>query len=826
MNRSTGSTILLSAPRALLGAFLRRAGLLPLLAMLALAGCGGGADTVVNPVINPPDVPGYTGPAPQNADVQAFRINLWENIKANNRCGACHGTGGTAPILFARNDDINLAYQAANGVVNLSDPSSSRMVAKVSGGHNCWLSSTQACGDILTTWIQNWAGAAAGGGRQIQLVAPPIKDVGQTKNFPDDSSAFASTVYPVVRQYCSRCHQSTSQTPQQPYFASADVDVAYAAVHTKINLDDPASSRLVVRLRDEFHNCWDVCSQNAAFMQSKIEEFAGMVPVTSIDPALVVSKALALYDGTVAAGGNRFDNNVIAMYEFKTGSGATAFDTSGVEPAANLTISGNVEWVGGWGLNMKGGKAQATTTASKKLFDLIKSTGEYSVEAWIAPGNVAQEDADIVSYSGGTTARNFTLAQTQYQYQAYGRSSNTDANGQPELTTNAMDRDAQAALQHVVVTFDPVNGRQVYVNGVNTNDPDAQKGGTLGDWDDTFAFVLGNEVSSNRTWTGVVKLVAIHNRALTVDQINQNFQAGVGERYFMLFSVSHLVNVPQAYIMFEASQYDSYSYLFTKPTFISLDGTAMPGNIPFKGMRIGVNGAEAKVGQAYIPLNKPIVDADYTPVDGDRLTNIGTVVALEKGPTTDLFFLTFEEIGTNTHDVIEAAPPPPPAPVDLPPASDIGLRTFEEISATMSQITTVPSTNASVNNTYLTVKQQLPTTTNIEAFLSSHQVGAAQLAISYCSALVNDSTRRSQLFPGFNFSGSIAAGSADAVINPLVARSLGINLSSQPSATAVHDELDNLVGRLCPSGCNGSRTADVVKAVCAAAVGNGATAIK
>ncbi|MGH8800495.1 MAG: LamG-like jellyroll fold domain-containing protein, partial [Casimicrobiaceae bacterium] len=460
MNRSTGSIVLDLAPRTRFGAFLRRAALLPFLAMLALAGCGGGADTVVNPVINPPNVPDYTGPAPQNADVQAFKINLWDNIKAGNRCGACHGTGGTAPILFARNDDINLAYQDANTVVNLGDPTSSRMVVKVGGGHNCWLTSNQACADILTTWIQNWAGAAAGGGRQIQLVAPPIKDVGTTKNFPDDSSLFASTVYPVVRQYCARCHQSTSQTPQQPYFASADVDVAYAAVHTKINLDDPASSRLVVRLRDEFHNCWDNCAANAAFMQSKIEEFAGQVPVTSIDPALVVSKALTLYDGTVAAGGNRFDNNVIAMYEFKTGSGATAFDTSGVEPAANLTISGNVEWVGGWGLNFKGGKAQATTTASKKLHDMIVSTGEYSIEAWVAPGNVAQEDADIVSYSGGTTARNFTLAQTQYQYQAYGRSSNTDANGQPELTTNANDRDAQAALQHVVVTFDPVNGRQ------------------------------------------------------------------------------------------------------------------------------------------------------------------------------------------------------------------------------------------------------------------------------------------------------------------------------------------------------------------------------
>ena len=86
--------------------------------------------------------------------------------------------------------------------------------------------------------------------------------------------------------------------------------------------------------------------------------------------------------------------------------------------------------------------------------------------------------------------------------------------------------------------------------------------------------MLGNETSSNRQWQGVMRLVAIHNRALTQDQIQQNFAAGVGERYFMLFNVSHLVTVPQSYIMFEASQLDSYAYLFTKPTFISLDPNA------------------------------------------------------------------------------------------------------------------------------------------------------------------------------------------------------------------------------------------------------------
>ena len=91
----------------------------------------------------------YNGPAPSTPDVQQFKINLWDNIQANNRCGSCHSdTGGQAP-MFARRDDINLAYTAANGVVTLMSPQDSTMVVKVGGGHNCWLASNAACGDIL-----------------------------------------------------------------------------------------------------------------------------------------------------------------------------------------------------------------------------------------------------------------------------------------------------------------------------------------------------------------------------------------------------------------------------------------------------------------------------------------------------------------------------------------------------------------------------------------------------------------------------------------------------------------------------------------------------
>lgn len=804
----------------------------PVLAMLALAGCGGGASTTENPPTTPPPPAGYTGPPPASQDVQAFKLNLWDNLQASNRCGQCHGTGGQVPS-FVRSDDINLAYEAANGVVDLGNPSDSMMVTKVGGGHNCWLAADSACADQLTVWIRNWAGQTLGGTRGAPLQPPPIKDVGSSKSFPTSSALFGSTVYPVLTQYCSRCHSSGAITPQSPFFAEANVDVAYAAVRAKINLDSPDQSRLVVRLRDEFHNCWTDCSTAANVMQGAIEDFADGVPLTQVDPNLVISKALTLYDGTVASGGTRFDNAAIALYEFKTGTGTVAYDTSGVEPAANLTMSGAATWVGGWGIDLRGGKAQATTASSRKLHDLIKATGEYSIEAWVAPANVVQEQAYIVSYSGGTTARNFTLGQTMYNYDYFNRATTTGANGDPALSTPSADEVLQATLQHVVATYNPVDGRRIYVNGEPRTLADPAPAGLFTDWNDTFALVLGNEVSNDRTWQGVVRMVAIHNRALTQPQIQQNFDAGVGERFYLLFSVAHLLNVPQSYVMFEASQFDSYSYLFSKPTLISLDSSQDPDQIRIRGLRIGINGTEAKVGQAYAPLNRMVTAAGYEPATGFGLSDIGTVVALDKGPSADEFFLSFEQIGSHSHAFVEPAPTPLAPPPDADPSSEIGLRTFEEISASMSNMTGVPTTNPRIADTYNRVREQLPTAENIEGFVSAHQVGAAQLAIEYCNELVDDGALRATYFPGFNF-GASAATAFDTpaeraqVTGPLVASAVGTGLATQPTSAEVSAEVDALIGRLtaCGGGCAADRTEVVVKAACSAVVGSASTLLQ
>jgi hypothetical protein len=276
--------------------------------------------------------------------------------------------------------------------------------------------------------------------------------------------------------------------------------------------------------------------------------------------------------------------------------------------------------------------------------------------------------------------------------------------------------------------------------------------------------------------------------------------------------------------MLTASQYDSYSYMFYQPTFISLDPTVKPNNIAVKGMRIGINGTVPQVGQAFIPLNTTVTAAGYT-AQGEVLSNIGTVIGLQSGPLTDQFFLTFDQLGSHTNVIVEptpTAPPPAPGPV----VADVGVRTFAQVNSTLSQLTGVPTTNSAVSATYLAVQQQLPANPTLEGFSSSNQIGVAQLAIQYCNVMVNNPTYASQVLPGVTINGSLYSTQAgiDSVTSKLAARVLGTGLNSQPAAstmTGPTGELDKLITTLCTTtACTTTpRALAVTAAACATAFG-------
>lgn len=807
-----------------------------ILVSATLSGCGGSSTEVEQTPLPPPtEVPTvtYSGPVASTDDVQKFRISLWDNIVSGDRCGACHTDQGQSPG-FARSDDINLAYAETNPLVDLAKPEESRLVTKVAGGHNCWLSSAEACADIMTTWISNWADTEVLA-NEIQLEAPQLKDPAANKNFPQDNTLFAENVHPVLETYCASCHTNSATIPISPYFASSDLDEAYAASKARINLDLPADSRFVGRLRDEFHNCWSNCSSDASELATAIQAMADGIELTELDSALVNSKALTLFDGTLATGGGRFEQDVIAKWEFKSGSGVTAFDTSGVEPAMNLSLSGNVNWIGGWGIQLISGKAQASTASSKKIHDLVTATSEMSIEAWVVPANVTQEGpARIISYAGGTTTRNFTLGQTLYNYDFLLRTSETDANGEPALSTADADEVLQASLQHVVINFDPVNGRQIYVNGEFTGDVDNTAVGNLNDWNDTYAFVLGNEVSGDRPWAGSIRMVAVHNRLLTEQQIQQNFDVGIGQKFFLLFDVSAHIDIDQSFVVIEVSQFDSFSYLFNEPFFITLDSEADIQQTQLAGMRIGINGKEVAGGQVFQNLDVLINDSDYIAGVGQVLSSLGTIVGLEKGPEVDEFFLTFERLGDQTNVVVEADPAAPGSPVDLPSQAVIGMRNFSEINASMSAVTDVPTSNSEVKASFESLKQQLPSVTNLGSFLAANQMAVTQMAIKYCDQLVATTTLRDQYFAGFDFTepANSAFDSQDRslIISPVLDRVIGQDIQDQPDRDAVQTELNSLIDSLtdCSGGkvCDATYTQTVVKATCAAAIGSAALLVQ
>ncbi|MBI3188502.1 MAG: LamG domain-containing protein [Gammaproteobacteria bacterium] len=784
--------------------------------MLALSGCGDSPKPLANPDNGNNDTSDvYKGPAPNSPDAQSFRIEFWEPLRTADRCGNCHSTGQSP--MFVNIDDINVAYDNAKTVVDVTNPANSIIVAKVGQGHNCWLADNRACADIIQRYITNWLGSSSGSGRAIVLTAPFIRDPGDSKNFPStaqtdpdltdgSNTSFANTVYPILQANCSGCHASNAAAKQAPFFADEDVNAAYEAAKAKINLsennvDVGDKSRLVIRLRNEFHNCWSDCNANATTMKNAIIAFAGSIPQTVIDPALVTSKAMQLGDAIIASGGSRTENNVIALWEFKEGTGTTAYDTSGVNPAVNMQLSGGYQWVSGYGVEFAGGKGQGDTTSSKKIHDRILQTGEYSIEAWVVPANVTQDNRSIITYSNGGATHNFTMGQSMYNYDFINHTTLTDGTDNSKLSTDDDDEDLQTSLQHVVMNFDPVNGRQIFVNGVSTGDADlaGEKGGSIATWDDSFPLVFGSEQGGGATaWSGKLRMVAIHNRVLSAADIRQNYSVGVGQKYLMLFSVADRIGVPDSYIMFEVEQYDNYAYLFSSPKFINLSSTWVPSsNITIKGMRIGINGKEAVHGQVFGNMNATITAADYSTVDGQLLSSLGTVIAVEKGADDDEFFLSFEQLGTATHNFVEADPVVPNPPVDAEQVSDIGVRTFDEINATMSAVTGIPVTNTSVNAIFTSYRRQLPAVENIQAYLSSHQMAVAQLAMTYCDRLVETNPG---FFPAFNFSltPSTAFSSPDSVLNPLLTAIMNIdtsvpskNLATQPGVSVVKNMLSS-----------------------------------
>jgi hypothetical protein len=841
--------------------------------MLILTGCGS-QSTPTSPDNPDPNTQGqstespketylrHQRPAPENTDVRAFMDEFWNEVARSDRCGSCHDDR-YAP-RFVRTDDINLAFTESLQWVDRDQPGQSALIEKAAAGHGCWLGATHAthCASILTRWIENWQQASTGiTPPLITLEPPPDYPLPAVRVLPDTAPlSFGlgeNNLRSLLKTNCAQCHDETAADPQPPYLASDSLENAWLAIRPRLQVEDrtrtieDARSRLLVRLREDGHHCWSDCPADAELMLTQIQRIMDDISLTDLSTVLKTSHGIELFDGTVATRGGRYESSVIALWDFSEGDGRQARDISGVAPAMDLILNEGIAWLQDEsGIEISpGGLAQANSQASRKLYEHIQISGQYSVEAWLTTAESTTTDGWIVSYSGNQRERNLTLAQDESSWIFFNRSQTTDINGEPSLSADVQ---PSSSPVHITLTYDAARGRQIYVNG-----------SSLSTWDASYSLLIGNEAGLSRPWAGQLHLLAIHDAALTPDQITTNYSAGIGEKHYLSFQISDLLGLEdcwKSYVVFEARRPDSYSYQFSNPFFARLYSpepaelgqsvacsfptapTEQPYRFRLADIRLGINGNLAPIGQAFthIDLN---IDSELNQGVYQQIDTQGTVIEAQEGPDEDVFFLAFGHIH-GQESVF-------PEPVSITPEKNLpftlpnswGTGTFAGINATLAHITGISSQAPTVKTVYDALRTQLPHEATPGAFRTTHLAALTRLATAYCDTLVTEEVARPLearlTFKDFDFTVSpdLAFATEEArllIYTPLITM-LGTRFSRQPSATELQNDFDTLLdgysagtdtslhrpgllscGRRCPE----DYTATVVTAVCSAALGS------
>lgn len=654
-------------------------------------------------------------------------------------------------------------------------------------------------------------------------------------------------VFDLVRTNCSTCHSGAG--PGTPAISHPDAGTAYNTIlaNQKVNFSDPGQSRLVRRLVADFHYCWNDCVMDGAMMQAGIEAWAialqsgsggGGTQVTGL-----VSTSAAFSDGFEPQGGDRYEDSVIAKWEFKEETGTTAFDTSGVAPAMDLTLSGDAALMSNHGVTMTDGKAQAEVATSAKLYNAVAdvNTGsqQYSLELWVAPMNIVQGDnngARIATYANGANNHNMTLDQREYNFEVMNRNLSL-AQGNPSLLTADADQDAQAALQHVVVTYDQYRGRRIYVDGVFTDDMEAEDLQPLWNWDPTYRFALGNAAgnNNNRDWEGDIRFAAVFPFVLTDAQIVQNFNAGIGKRLLIRFDTSAWAG-PGTYVEFIVSELDEFSYLFCEPRFV----TPTPNGSRIGNLRINVNGVVPVSGQGFVNVDT-IVTAT-----SQELSRGCSVILKDQGPNLDVFTIEFEYLAGFTDPVPPPDPgsPPPPVfdPVGFPTE---GFRNFERINESFAAVTGIDPARGDITSVYMDSQDALPNGPDLRQFSSATEVAISKLAIEYCEVLISDEiagtpnqkfTPARAYFPGFNWNDAAAfqnAATQASFVQELTDNMAGQVVPNQPTMAeiltilqmpaGVFDVMNPPPSGSCVADC--PNTGDIARGVCTAVLASAAVSV-
>ena len=225
---------------------------------------------------------------------------------------------------------------------------------------------------------------------------------------------------------------------------------------------------------------------------------------------------------------DRSGDGLVALYDFRLAKGSIVKDRSGVGKPLDLKIQNpkNVRRTKGT-LEVRGKTLIRSDKPAAKVFNAVRRSGEITIEAWVRPANAKQDGpARMVTLSGGSSDRNFTLGQEGDKVDVRLRTTKTSGNGIPSL--NSPGRSLAPRLTHIVYTRNRGGRARLFLNG--KQQAEKRVPGAMANWNGKYRLALANEFSSDRPWLGMFHLVAIYSRDLSVGEVAQHFKAGVNAR--------------------------------------------------------------------------------------------------------------------------------------------------------------------------------------------------------------------------------------------------------------------------------------------------------
>ena len=225
---------------------------------------------------------------------------------------------------------------------------------------------------------------------------------------------------------------------------------------------------------------------------------------------------------------DRSGDGLVALYDFRLAKGSIVKDRSGVGKPLDLKIQNpkNVRRTKGT-LEVRGKTLIRSDKPAAKVFNAVRRSGEITIEAWVRPANAKQDGpARMVTLSGGSSDRNFTLGQEDDKVDVRLRTTKTSGNGIPSL--NSPGRSLAPRLTHIVYTRNRGGRARLFLNG--KQQAEKRVPGAMANWSGKYRLALANELSIDRLWLGTFHLVAIYSRDLSVEEVAQHFKVGVNAR--------------------------------------------------------------------------------------------------------------------------------------------------------------------------------------------------------------------------------------------------------------------------------------------------------